>query len=208
MNRITNLSELYQLMPGWVHIHRAHDLSLISMNETMRTDLQINKEEIPHMRHTFLEKYLNQKSYFKVIHQLNNLCADGIYEQVISYFSSFYYDEDIYRWYFTSARFNREDGVILCMTFPIERVFQNTVELVDMLENDNFNRDKIGTLYNLTIDEKEILRYLASGFTDHEISAMLTISANSVRKYEEKIHEKLQSNSNANLIKLYNTICA
>ena len=208
MNRITNLSELYQLMPGWVHIHRAHDLSLISMNETMRNDLQIEKEDIPHMRRTFFEKYLHQKSYYKVIHLLNNLCADGIYEQVISYFSCFYYDEDIYRWYFTSSRFNREDGVILSMTFPIERIFENTIELVSMLENDNFNRDKIGALYNLTIDEKEILRYLASGFTDREISALLTIPATSVKKYEEKINEKLLTNSKANIIKLYNTICA
>jgi DNA-binding CsgD family transcriptional regulator len=208
MNRITDLSELYQLMPGWVHIHRAHDLSLISMNETMRNDLQIEKEDIPHMRHTFLEKYLNQKSYYKVTHLLNNLCADGIYEQVISYFSNFYYDEDIYRWYFTSSRFNKEDGIILSMTFPIEKIFENTVALVNMLENDNFNRDKIGALYNLTIDEKEILRYLASGFSNREISALLTIPATSVKKYQEKIHEKLQINNKANLIKLYSTICA
>jgi DNA-binding CsgD family transcriptional regulator len=208
MNRITNLSELYQLMPGWVHIHRAHDLSLISMNETMRNDLQISKEDIPHMRMTFLEKYLNQRSFYKVTHLLNNLCADGIYEQVISYFSNYYYDEGIYRWYFTSSRYNKEDGVILSMTFPIERVFKNTKELVSMLENDNFNRDKIASLYDLTIDEKEILRYLASGFSDGEISALLTIPATSVKKYEEKINEKLQTNSQANLIKLYNTICS
>lgn len=208
MNRITNLSELYQLMPGWVHIHRAHDLSLISMNETMRNDLQIAKEEIPHMRRTFLEKYLHQRSFYKVTYLLNNLCADGKYEQVISYFSYYYYDEGIYRWYFTTSRYNREDGIILSMTFPIERVFKNTKELVTLLENDNFNRDKIATLYDLTIDEKEILRYLASGFSENEISALLTIPATSVKKYEEKINEKLQTSSHANLIKLYNTICA
>lgn len=208
MNRIKNLSELYQLMPGWVHIHKAHDLSLISMNETMRNDLQISKDDIPRMRRTFLEKYLHQRSFYKVTYLLNNLCADGIYEQVISYFSYYYYDEDIYRWYFTSSRYNREDGIILSMTFPIERVFKNTVELVSLLEKDNFNRDKIAVLYDLTIDEKEILRYLASGFSDHEISALLTIPATSVKKYEEKINEKLQTNSKANLIKLYNTICA
>lgn len=206
MNRITNLSELYQLMPGWIHIHRANDLSLLSMNEAMRNDLQINKEDIPHMRRTFLEKYLHQKSYYKVNYLLNNLCADGIYEQVISYFSNFYYDKDIYRWYFTSSRYNREDGVILSMTFPIERVFNNTKQLVKLLDNDNFNRDKIATLYDLTIDEKEILRYLASGFSDTEISALLTIPATSVQKYQEKIHEKLQANSSADIIKLYNTI--
>lgn len=207
MNRITNLSELYQLMPGWIHIHRANDLSLISMNKYMHNDLQICKEDIAGMRGNFLKKYLSQKSYYKVFHLLSNLCADGTYEKVISYFNSYYYDEGIYRWYFTSSRYNREDGIILSMTFPIEKVFNNSVELADMLEKDSFNRDKIASLYNLTIDEKEILRYLASGFSNNEIGALLTIPANSVKKYEEKINEKLLNNGKANLIKLYNTIC-
>jgi hypothetical protein len=36
----------------------------------------------------------------------------------------------------------------------------------------------------------------------------LTIPAKSVKKYGEKIHEKMQFNTKANMLKLYNTICA
>jgi len=208
MNKVSDLKDLYRLMPGWVHIHRSKDLSLLSMNKQMQDDLCITDEELPHLRRNFLEKYLNNKSYNKIEHALYNLTCDGILEKVISYFSCYLYNDDFYRWYLTSSRFNRADGIILSLTFPIEKVFHNPEILVELLESEDFNRDRLVSLYNLTFKEKEILKYLSNGYSDSEIGAMLMLSPVIVKDHEENISKKLQSNGNADIIKLYNTICA
>jgi DNA-binding CsgD family transcriptional regulator len=208
MNKVSDLKDLYQLMPGWVHIHRAKDLSLLSMNSQMQEDLCISDEEIPHLRRNFLERYLHIKSYNKIENVLQNLSCDGIFEKVISYFGCYLYNDDFYRWYFTSSRYNRADGIILSLTFPIEKVFHNPEILVELLESEEFNRDKLVSLYNLTFKEKEILNYLSNGYSEFEIASMLLLSTGVVKDHENKIHRKLQSNGNADIIKLYNTICA
>jgi DNA-binding CsgD family transcriptional regulator len=208
MNKVSDLKDLYQLMPGWVHIHRAKDLSLLSMNAQMQQDLCISEDKMPHMRRNFLKKYLHTKSFSKVENALNNLSCDGIFEKVISYFNCYLFNDEFYRWYFTSSRYNRADGIILSLTFPIEKVFHNPELLVKLLESKEFNRDKLVSLYNLTFKEKEILNYLSNGYTDFEIGAMLMVSPVIVKGHEEKIYEKLHSDGKADIIKLYNTICA
>jgi DNA-binding CsgD family transcriptional regulator len=208
MNKVSDLKDLYQLMPGWVHIHRAKDLSLLSMNAQMQEDLCIPDDEMPHLRRNFLERYLQKKSYRKVEEVLQNLSGDGIYEKVVSYFSNYLYNDDFYRWYFTSSRYNRADGIILSLTFPVEKLFYNPEILVNLLESDEFNRDKLVSLYNLTFKEKEILNYLSNGYSDFEIGCKLMLSPVIVKDHEKKINNKFKSNGNADLIKLYNTICA
>jgi hypothetical protein len=105
MNRVSDLNNLYKLMPEWVHIHRAKDLSLLSMNSQMQKDLCISDDEIPHLRHNFLEKYLYGKSCDRTHEVLLNLSNDGLFEKVISYFSCYLYNNDFYRWYFIILNF-------------------------------------------------------------------------------------------------------
>jgi DNA-binding CsgD family transcriptional regulator len=208
MNKVSDLKDLYKLMPGWVHIHRAKDLSLLSMNEQMQADLCISDEEMPHLRRNFLERYVERKSYQRIENALQNLSQDGLFEKVISYFSCYLYNGDFYRWYFTSSRYNRADGIILSLTFPIEKVFHNPEIVVELLESDDFNRDRLASLYKLTFKEREILNYLSYGYSDFEIGSLLMLSPNIVKSHQEKISKKLQNNCNADIIKLYHTICA
>jgi DNA-binding CsgD family transcriptional regulator len=208
MNKVSDLRDLYQLMPGWVHIHRAKDLSLISMNARMKDDLSISDGEMQHLRGNFFSKYLQDKSYKKTNHVLQKLSCDGIFDKVISYFNCYLFNNEFYRWYFTSSRYNRADGIILSLTFPIEKVFHNPGLLIEMLESDEFNREKLVSLYNLTFKEKEILNYLSHGYSDVEIGSMLMLSEVDVKDHEKMICEKLHSDGKANLIKLYHTICA
>jgi DNA-binding CsgD family transcriptional regulator len=208
MNKVTDLKDLYQLLPGWVHIHRAKDLSLLSMNNQMQQDLCITDSDLAHLRGTFLKNYLHSKSFSKTNHLLQKLSSDGLFEKVISYFSCYLYNNEFYRWYFTSSRYNRADGIILSLTFPIEKVFHNPELLVELLETQEFNRDKLASLYSLTFKEKEILNYLSNGYTEVEIGSMLMLPPLIVKSHEEIIHKKLQYCGKADIIKLYHTICA
>jgi DNA-binding CsgD family transcriptional regulator len=87
-------------------------------------------------------------------------------------------------------------------------VFHNSEFLVELLESKEFNRDKLVSLYNLTFKEKEVLNYLSNGYSDSEIGSMLMLDPVTVKNHQERINQKLQGNDNADIIKLYNTICA
>lgn len=184
--------------PGAVVIHDIQNLRILYMSGRAIRRLKKPWEEIKNVSiEEYHRRYFNPedaKAYFPKIQSMLN----GDHEhEVISFFQQVRTAENgEWEWYLTSMRVLLHDDAekpLLTISFaiPIDPKNHVTNKVNRLLEENTFLRKHMERYGTLSKREKEILRLVAVGKSNTEVSEDLFISELTVRTHRKNIYKKL-----------------
>lgn len=188
-------------MPCWIHINKMSDLSPTYFNKTALNNFNESLENIKNEGLEFLYRIIHPETVKTVVPLKLNFIKTGdtahvlFFEQKIRYSIS-----DQYKNHLCFSVINNKLASTLTATFPANfleefvkrRIFNNT---------NIFERFYEGFI-NLTMREREILKYISEGKSNKKISDQLGISALTVKTHRRNILNKLGTNKITDLTRI------
>jgi len=110
-----------------------------------------------------------------------------------------------YEGFITSSRFVEPEDALISITHSVSCLDKFVRHMFRLLDQDTFYTKNYLRFMCLTKREKEILRHIAEGKSNKEISEILNISKFTVKTHRQNILRKLETNKLAELIKYAQT---
>ena len=167
------------------------------MSKSTSEFLQMSKEEANKNFFQLTHDYTIENSYTKVyaLHQLDDHAA------VCSVPFIFCKDHGAsFQWSFGNVKLLDEDTMIsFCLPLPsFGKIVQ---KMENVLEEHRFFRRHFEKFSNLTKREKELLKLIASGYSNKLITELWCVSPDTVRTHRNRLYRKLEIKRVADTIK-------
>ncbi|MGK7397922.1 MAG: response regulator transcription factor [Candidatus Cyclobacteriaceae bacterium M3_2C_046] len=186
------LKDIMEFLPGWIHLNRKQDFALTGLSSNMETDWEVSSEEAQKAGMLLINQRIHSETARQVVPVLHQFYENADINQVFAFFQYIRSRPDQpYRWYYTVSKiFNKLDCTI-SQSVPVLKIspFLNKAE--DMLGHNQFLNKNFYKFQSLTKREKEILRMVASGNTNKQISDQLFLAELTVKTHRQNINKKL-----------------
>ena len=96
-----------------------------------------------------------------------------------------------YEWWHKTTKFSKKNNCIVSIVHKINDVSSDMNAEDNVFEEQTFLEENADKFTQLTSRQKEVLRFLALGYTNKEIAKEINISPNTVRTYRNQIHRVL-----------------
>jgi LuxR family transcriptional regulator, quorum-sensing system regulator SdiA len=198
----TNLDELGDLVPGFLHVNRSEDLVLTYLNAEGCNFCDISLEQLRHMGMEFINKYCHPDSLKTMYPGLLKFYQENDDKKIYADFQKVW---DVRKkewvWEFTVAKINKAANAYVTLSVLVSDLNGNTTTLGRLLNDNQFMRENFLRFEQLTRREKQILRLLASGFTSSQIAEQAHISKLTADTHRRNIFLKLEVKTYADLIR-------
>ena len=200
-NSDIDLDDIAELIPGLVHLNRLHTLELAYLDKNSRETFEVEKEELLKNGMQILKKLVKPESLLYAKKHFSKMKFEDS-SQVVSHFQELkgFPGQEGYQWFYSvKKRFN--DGLILTITNPLYTLGPMQKKVEKVLEENQYLRQNMHKLENLTPREKEIIKLISSGITSNQIAEQLFLSPHTVKTHRKNIWQKLEISSYAELLK-------
>lgn len=201
IKKISEIAAIEDDIPGIIIIFNADDFSLRYMSKRGLDFLGITNDEIQKMGVNYLTSILNPEDSVEYMPKMFELLRHNNNEEIISLFQEVRPSPQInYTWFITGYKVLLRDNeghpkLLIGMSIPIDSVLEMAQKAQRIL-NENYFLHKYHSLFDsLTEREKELLKFLATGFTNEAIAKELFISVETVATHRKNIRRKLNCKS-------------
>jgi DNA-binding CsgD family transcriptional regulator len=195
------------LVPCIITIHDARDISLVYMSKTGTDLLGVTLEDITRSFQEYHARYFNLDDAEVYVPKVTGLLERNNTDEMVSNFQQVRPSpSDPWTWYLSSTRIfirDREEMPLLFLTIsqPIDAKSHITIKVERLMEENRFLRQNLHLYNTLTKREKEIMKYLAQGFSPREISEQLYLSEATVVTHKRNLKAKLKAQTTVDLMK-------
>jgi len=200
---LDSLKIISEHFPGWIHLNRLDDLSLFWMSKKMEQDLNSTTDEVIAQGRDFLFRIIHMETYERVIPKILSLRDSNNANRIIGFIQMIRYNEHKpYLPHYTTVRVSNKYKCFVSQTAPIvdhQNMLYNYLELFGGNEESTIDYQRY---QSLTKREKEILKLIAEGNTNLEISNLLGISNLTVKTHRQNINKKLDTKKIHDLIRI------
>jgi len=199
--KIAEIAAIEDNFPGVIIIFSADDFSLKYMSKRGLDFLGMTIDEIREMGVNYHTSILNPEDSIEYMPKMFELLRRNNNEEIISLFQEVRSSSQIsYAWFITGYKVLLRDNkghpiLLIGMSIPIDSVLEMAQKAERILNESNFLHKYQSLFELLTQREKEILRFLALGFTNDTISRELFISVETVATHRKNIRRKLNCKS-------------
>jgi DNA-binding CsgD family transcriptional regulator len=206
--RIREISDVADLLPGVVIIHNVTDFSVEYMSPAGVDMLGVTLEEIKTMGNQgqdYHNRFFNPDDAKDYLPKIIGLVQQQDEHRVISFFQQVRASADNdWSWYFSSLKILMKDEAgkpLLTITIacPIDPKHHITAKVSRLLEEKNFLRNNLEKFAQLTKRELEIFKLIVMGKTSLEISDSLHISLSTAETHRKNIKRKLNISTSFDL---------
>ena len=201
-DKIEEIKQTANEYPGAVVIHNIQELRIFYMSPRALNGINRKWEEVKNMSmKEYHEKYFNPEDANDYLPKIQEMLLGKNPEAMVSFFQQVRTAEDgEWEWYLTSMRVLMDDdegNPLLTISFaiPIDAKNHVTNKVNRLLEENSFLREHHEKFYSLGKREKEVLRLIAVGKSNPEISQELHISEMTVETHRKNIKRKLKIKS-------------
>ena len=190
-NRWRGLSN--KKFPGFFHINRMEDASIVYLTEEASELFGIPLEEIRKMGPEFLAKVMHPEDVERCLELLAEFVQEGDTMKTLTYFQRIRLniENDEYFLCLTSVKLDLENQQFLCISNFTDQLPVFTTKISQAL-NENKETKKMAAAYlQLTKREKEIITYLVKGYLAKQAADELHISTRTVEQHKKNIYKKL-----------------
>lgn len=202
-DKIASISAIADELPSIVIIHRFFgDTSSIEyMSKKGLMILNITLKELKALGGDYFEQYMNQQDAADYIPKLFAMLERNDQNEVITFFqqirSSLIAD---WVWHLSSIKvlMRDDDGkplLLIVCAVPVNPLQHINNKISRLLDENNFIRKQSINYASLTPRERELLRFIALGKSNKEISSEMFISLNTTETHRKNIKAKLKVNS-------------
>ena len=202
-DKIASISAIADELPSVVIIHRFFgDTSSIEyMSKMGLAMLNISLEELKALGGNYFEHYMNQQDAADYTPKLFAMLERNDQNEVITFFqqvrSSLVAD---WEWHLSSIKvLMRDDSgkplLLIVCAVPINPLQHITNKISRLLEENIFIRKQSNNYATLTPRERELMRLIAMGNSNKEISSEMFISVNTTETHRKNIKAKLKVSS-------------
>jgi DNA-binding CsgD family transcriptional regulator len=197
------LNDLYNDLPGWLHLNDYHDMGLRWMSGSMENDLKISSRKVAEQGPLFLQNIIHYDSTHQVVPRLKVFQGRGDKNRVIGFMQMIRRDQSQpYLPYYTSVKLSQELGCFICQTVPLKEIENHAHVLMKLMDFHALQKESFTRFQQLTKREKEILQMVAQGHTNRNIGEMLCISPFTVKTHRQNILRKLEVSRLHELIRI------
>jgi len=198
------LEEIFNMIPGWMHLNTIADITPDKLNRKMLNDLWIEHDELAEYKGQILENHVSDSSLDEAVKLLNNLSSSNNYSDVITFFQKCRYgNKKDFKWHFTSSKL-LNDTHFISITNRVDSLAHYSNSIEKLLDDNHFFKQNFKKFDSLTPKEKIILGLIASGKENKEVALMLNISPLTVKTHRRNIIAKLNMNRLTDFIKFAN----
>lgn len=202
-DKIASISAIADELPSVVIIHRffGETSSIEYMSKRGLAMLDISLEELKMLGESYFEHFMNQQDTADYIPKLIAMLERNDQNEVITFFqqvrSSIVTD---WEWHLSSIKVLMRDDegkplLLIVCAVPVIPLQHITNKISRLLEENNFIRKQSVQYASLTPREKELLRLIAMGKSNKEISSEMFISVNTTETHRKNIKAKLKVSS-------------
>lgn len=199
--KIADIAAIEDDMPGVITIFNADDFSLKYMSKRGLDFLGMTIDEIQKMGVNYHSSILNPEDSVEYMPKMFELLRHNNNEEIISLFQEVRPSPQInYTWFITGYKVLLRDNeghpkLLIGMSIPIDSVLEMAQKAQRILNENNFLHKYQSLFDSLTEREKELLKFLAIGFTNESIAKELFISVETVATHRKNIRRKLNCKS-------------
>jgi len=207
-NKLLELDEFAQKIPGVVIVHDLRDGSVAWMSPRGTELLGVTLEEITSIQSAeYYALYFNEQDAADYVPKILGLLQENNDSNFCTFFQQVKHKGALdWTWYMSSVKVFLRDSnnvplLTLTIAMPIDAMHHMIQKAEKLLEENNFLKKNYQCFDALTIREREVLKYVALGLSSNEIAGKLFISEFTVTTHKRNIKSKLNTNSTADLIK-------
>lgn len=197
------LDKLGEFFPGFLHFNRKDDLHIKYMNPKGLEKFDVPLEYIQQHGAEFFERFIHQQSVAEIFPRFidfyNRNDSGRTYadcQDLLNPYNNTYYQ------ILTVTKVVKELNGLMSMSLPVHELGPNILKIQSLVRIDEFYQKNFVKFQMLTNREREILKLVASGLTNHAIANQLTISVHTVRTHRNNIFAKLDVHHLSEAIKL------
>ena len=197
-----SVEDLDSVLPGYFHINRSENMSIIRMGNSGCSYLGRSETELiklgPEFSHIFFDPYVGAEKhrrcsdYFQQAHKTD---VHGHFEKVRRD------EKSDFAWFLTTGKLSAQCNGILMISYPVSQIDFHAEKLMKLLDENQFMRKHYQEFASLTKRERDILERVARGQKRCNIAEQLSISVHTLDTHRKRIREKLSLNSMADLIR-------
>jgi DNA-binding CsgD family transcriptional regulator len=205
-NRVAEVAQSANLMPGVITIHDLRDWSIIWMSDRGLNQLNITQEDIAGKAlNEYHKRFFNPEDAKDYVPKLIALLERNNNDELCTYFEQVRFPSNPnWTWHMSSVKILLHDEkgkplLVIAFSIPVDAMHHMTVKAGRLLEENNFLRSNYHKFAELSKRECGILRLMALGKTAPDISEALFISINTVETHRKNIKKKLGTSSSYEL---------
>jgi len=197
--KISTIAAVADELPVVVIIHRfsGNTSTIEYMSKRGLRELNISLEALKAMGGDYFRQYMNQQDAEDYIPKVFELLQKNDEKQVITFFQQVRTSLDgAWEWHLSSIKILMRDDegkplLLIVTSMPVTPHQHLTSKVTRLLEENNFIRQHYHTFGTLTAAEKSVLKLIASGKSNKEISTERNISVNTAETHRKNIKAKL-----------------
>lgn len=203
---IEDFHKISNLLPGVIIINDVSQNKVAYMSQRGLDILRVTFDELDTIGSDYFFKYFNEEDVAAYYPKYLELMENNNLDDKITFFQQVRSDEnDPWVWYLSVTKIllieNDLPSLSITITQPVTELANITNKLDKLMEEHLFLKQSLDKLSSLSNREKQVLKLLALGKKNEEISAELFISINTAKTHRKKIREKLDAFSTIELHK-------
>lgn len=184
----------------WVHLNNFGDFSVAFMNRIMKEELNLvqstNSIKLSHML-----KMVDPKSTELVVPLLIDFTNKQSAFDILAFRQTLRQDiDDEFKDYYSFCSIYERDRYTITLTIQFDRL--ESLEEKKLFSSNALFKQYYMYFKLLTEREKEILRFIALGDTDKNISDKMFISELTVKTHRQNIKKKLETSKSSELVRI------
>lgn len=200
-DRQHNLSDIGDHIHAFFHFNNP-DLTIRYLNKSGCNWVGLSADEVSHLGHNFLKKYIHPESLKLVIPRLLDFYQQKDTNKTFCVFQKILDpQEDEYKLCLTMTKLSSGEPGFLSITQPVEHLGNYARKMRRIVEEDAYKRQYYHRYNTLTNREKEIICLILKGFSNKIVADQLFISRRTVEQHRKNINSKLSITSIADLYK-------
>lgn len=205
--KIAKLAAIADSLPVVTIVHQLEPLVVNYMSPNGLKILGFSMPEITAMGEAYVDAFFNPEDMVDLKPRIYELIASADDEKIVSYFHQVRPSPNHdWKWYLGTTKVFMRDETgrpthIINTVSPVDPLHHVTNKVNRLLEENNFLRHNQKVFTSLGKREKEMLKYMALGYSTAEMAARLFISEQTVNTHRRNIKAKLNAESNYDIVK-------
>ena len=197
------LSNIKDLIPCFVHLNNLSTIALEYIDLDVPSHFPITEEDVDRDGMEALKRMCHSGDLAKNTEAITSFFSSSAPDDVMSFFERLKkrgggeYEFDLY--HTVTKQYNETQCIAL--TLPVSNLHHISDKISGILDEHAFLKKNFERYASLTKQEKNILKLLATGYNNPQISEKLYISRRTVENHRKHINKKLGLKSFAHLIK-------